>query len=154
MVFYGRCLLVTGWLAWATWWQKRRSVVRMTLGWTPRSDTQSGEPWSSRTTKETGHYAQRLGREWKQVHLSSPVKLKVVPYDCWQPTNDINLQFDFYLGVQGVPGRPGHKGVRGIPGSPGYFKMFYKNLRTGENESFTLPENPNGMIMHPDIGPR
>ena len=59
-------------------------------------------------------------------------------------TNEINLQFDFYSGVQGVPGRPGHKGVRGIPGSPGYFKMFYKNLRTGENESFTLPENPNG----------
>ena len=47
-----------------------------------------------------------------------------------------------FSGVQGVPGRPGHKGVRGIPGSPGYFKMFYKNLRTGENESFTLPENP------------
>ena len=58
-----------------------------------------------------------------------------------------------FSGIQGVPGRPGHKGVRGIPGSPGYFKMFYKNLRTGENESFTLPENPNGMKMHPNIRP-
>ena len=100
MVFYGRCMLVTGWLAWATWWQKRRSVVRMTLGWTPRSDTQSGGPWSSRTTKETGHYAQQLGREWKQVYLSSPyflwnlkLKRELGLLANWRMKSTFNLTF-------------------------------------------------------------
>ena len=42
-------------------------------------------------------------------------------------------------GKPGTPGRPGRRGVKGTPGNPGYFKMFFKNLRTGITENITMP---------------
>ena len=43
-------------------------------------------------------------------------------------------------GKPGVPGRNGRQGVKGVPGKPGYFKMYFKNLRSGIVEDILMPK--------------
>ena len=43
-------------------------------------------------------------------------------------------------GRPGVPGRNGQRGVKGVPGKPGYFKMYFKNLRSGIVENILMPK--------------